>query len=76
MSTSWQLDALKTIEKNIQGNAFEQKKKKPGLKFNPGLALICLQTTGPSCINNELAMISTHLSWTVSDRNQIKLNPF
>ena len=26
---------------------FEQKKKKPGLKFNPGLALIGLQTTGP-----------------------------
>ena len=28
-------------------NTFEQKKKKPGLKFNPGLALIGLRTTGP-----------------------------
>ena len=28
-------------------NAFEQKKKKPGLKFNPALALIGLRTTGP-----------------------------
>ena len=26
---------------------FEQKKKKPGLKFNPGVALIHLRTTGP-----------------------------
>ena len=28
-------------------NTFEQKKKKPGLKFKPGLALIGLRTTGP-----------------------------
>ena len=28
-------------------NAFEQKKKKPRLKFNPGLAVIGLWTTGP-----------------------------
>ena len=27
--------------------AFEQMKKKPWLKFNPGLALIDLQTTRP-----------------------------
>ena len=27
-------------------NAFEQKKKKPELKLNPGLALIGLWTTG------------------------------
>ena len=27
-------------------NAFEQKKKKPELKLNPGLVLIGLQTTG------------------------------
>jgi len=31
---------LKRIEKIIQKNVFEQKKKKPGLKYNPGLALI------------------------------------
>ena len=30
----------------ILKNAFEQKTKKPGLKFNPGLALIGLRTTG------------------------------
>ena len=28
--------------------AFDQKKKKPGLKFNPGLELIGLRTTGPA----------------------------
>ena len=32
---------------NYPENTFEQKKKKPGLKFNPVLALIGLQTTGP-----------------------------
>ena len=34
-STIWWLDALKRIEKIIRENAFEQKKKKPRLKFNP-----------------------------------------
>ena len=31
----------------IRENAFEQKKKKPALKFNPGLALVGLWTTEP-----------------------------
>ena len=41
---------MKRIEKIIRENAFEQKKKKPGLKFNPGLLLIGLRTTGPSSL--------------------------
>ena len=40
-------DALKRIEKIILKNAFQQKKKKLGLKFNPGLALTGFRTTGP-----------------------------
>ena len=35
------------MEKIIPENAFKQKKKKPELKFNPGLALIGLWITGP-----------------------------
>jgi len=35
------------MEKIIRENAFEQKKKKPGWKFNTGLAVIGLQTAGP-----------------------------
>ena len=31
----------------IRENAFKQKKKKNGLKFDPGLALTGLRTTGP-----------------------------
>ena len=46
----WWLDALKKINKIIQENSFEQKKRKPRLKFNPGLALISLRTTGPSSL--------------------------
>ena len=42
----WLLDALKRIEKIVRENAFEQKKKKPRLKFNLGLMLIGLRTTG------------------------------
>ena len=38
----WRLDALKRREKIIRENAFEQKKKNPGLEFNLGLALIGL----------------------------------
>ena len=41
---------LYRIEKIIQENAFEQKNKKPRFKFDPGLALIGLQTTGPRTI--------------------------
>ena len=41
---------VKTNRKIIGGNVFEQKKKKRGFKFNPGLALIGLQTTEPSSV--------------------------
>ena len=37
----------KKIEKIIQESAFDKMKKKPGLKFNPGLALTGVRTTGP-----------------------------
>jgi len=46
------LDALRRREKIIQENTFKQTKKKPRLKFNPGLALNCLQTTGPRALKN------------------------
>ena len=36
LSASWWLEALKETEEVIQENAFEQKKKKPGLNLNPG----------------------------------------
>ena len=36
LPTIWWLDALKRREEIILENTFEQKKKKPGLKFNPG----------------------------------------
>ena len=34
------------IEKIIREGAFDKKKKKPGLKFNPGLTLTRVRTTG------------------------------
>ena len=37
----------KKIRKNYLKRLLHKKIKKPGLKFNPGLALISLQTTGP-----------------------------
>ena len=41
--------ALKRIAKSIRENAFEQQqKKKPRLRFNPGLTLIGLLLTGPA----------------------------
>ena len=36
------VECSKKIEEIMLGNAFEQKKKKPRLKFNTGLALILL----------------------------------
>ena len=41
----------KKIEKIIRESAFDKKKKKPGLKFNPGLALTGVRTTGPWSIS-------------------------
>ena len=35
------------MEKFIQENSFKQKREKARLKFNPGLTLIGLRTTGP-----------------------------
>ena len=47
MPTVWWLDTLKRIEKIIRESAFDKKKKKPWLKFNPGFALSGVRTTGP-----------------------------
>ena len=58
------MDALKRIEKIIQENAFEHKEKKPGLKFNPGLALIGLRTTGPVLVSSVfLAQSASEVVW-------------
>ena len=45
------MDVLKSIDKIIRENAFDQKKKKPELKFNLGLAL-GLRITGPCTLTN------------------------
>ena len=37
----------KKKEKIIRESAFDKKKKKPGLKFNPRLVLTRVRTTGP-----------------------------
>ena len=41
---------LKTLQKIVQENALDDEKKRPELKFNPGLALIGLRTTGPMAL--------------------------
>ena len=53
---------LKGVENIIQGSAVDQKKKKEkaGLKFNPGLALIGLRTTGPSAIPGIVTIDNTY----------------
>ena len=55
LSTIWWLSTLKRIEKLAKENTFDEKEKRRGEKFNPGLALIGLRTTGPS--NNFLFFI-------------------
>ena len=47
MPTIWWLATLKTLQKIVRENALDDEKKRPELKFNPGLALIGLRTTGP-----------------------------
>ena len=46
------------MEKLIRENAFEQKKKKLGLKFNPVLALIGLRTTGSRTVINLVSIFN------------------
>ena len=41
------------MAKILRENVFQQKKKKLELKFNPGLVLIGLRTTGPRILNTE-----------------------
>ena len=36
------------MEEIIRESAIDKEEKTPGLKFNPGLVLIGLRTTGPS----------------------------
>ena len=43
----WSLDVLKRIVKIFPKRLLNKEIKKPGLKFNPGLGLIGLWTTGP-----------------------------
>ena len=49
-------------EEITRENTFEQKKKKLGLKFNPGLALIGLLTTGPriACARLSDSIVGTY----------------
>ena len=45
LPTIWWLPTLKRIEKLARENTFDEKEKRRGEKFNPGLALIGLRTT-------------------------------
>ena len=55
---------LKRIEKIVQENVSDEKKKRPGLKFNPGLALIGLRTTGPRLVSSVLlAQRASEVVW-------------
>ena len=42
------IGCFKKKRENYPEKAFDKDIQKPGFKFNPGLALIDLQTTGPS----------------------------
>ena len=50
----------------MRENAFEQKKKKPGLIFSPELALIGFRTTGPRFSSGKQGY-TTRVSLTVLD---------
>ena len=62
----------KKIEKIIRESAFDKKKKKPRLKFNPGLALIGVQTTGPRCVTSIIMCKKWEGKWK---GKLVQLNP-
>lgn len=53
---------LKRIEKIVRQNASDEKRKRLGLKFNPGIAtgiaLIGLRTNGPWALRSDTAVYS------------------
>ena len=53
----------------IRENAFEHKKKKPGLNLTPGEALTGLRTTGPWAVT-----LGTFITWLlmVEELNEMK----
>ena len=50
----------KKIEKIVWESAFDKKKKKPGLKFNPRLALTSVWTTGPRATRTCTCMLKNN----------------
>ena len=62
--TSLPRSPLKRMKQITGKNAFEQKKKKRRiLKFNPGLALISLRTTGRPSLVTDLVMHMRQVPW-------------
>ena len=59
------MTTLKIIEKIVRENAFDEKKKRPGLKFNPGLALIGRRSTRPWPIATNRRVPSNDLPETI-----------
>ena len=49
------------MEKIIRESAFDEKKKKRGLKFNPGLAQTGVRRTGPSVLQPSQEKLKTIL---------------
>ena len=62
------IEYSKRIEKIIRESTFDEKKKKPGLKFNPRLALTGLRTTG-AWIFTSVSVDSTTRSYLFTSAN-------
>ena len=73
MPTFWWLDTLKKVEKIIRESALD-KKKESVVKFNPGLALTSVQTTGPWRVNNYTTLLWITWSISLSRRDSVETN--
>ena len=60
------------MEKIIQESVFDKKKKKPGLKFNPGLALAGVRTTA-AVLLFLVQWYDRQTSWHVKKKQQQQL---
>ena len=73
LSTIWLLDALKRTRKLFWKRLLNRQTKKPGFKFNPGLVLISLQTTGPWVVRSTERVI--HFAQEPNTLTQLALTP-
>ena len=70
------MDTLKRIQKIIRESAFDNRKKKTALTFNPGLVLTGVRTTGPRVPEGLFfLLLAAKMDQRCRDRDELFFSP-